>query len=55
MAVRSRSTDASGATSELNLTNVKVRPQPDALFIVPKDYQFLQRNGARGAPQEGKK
>jgi len=55
LVVRSQSTDASGATSEMNLTNVKVKPQPDALFIVPTDYRFLQRNGAQGAPQEGKK
>ena len=56
LVVRSQSTDASGATSEMNLTNVKVKAQPDTRFTVPSDYRIIQRPGAAGAPpQEGKK
>lgn len=47
--VRSQSSDASGVTNLLNLTNVKVGPQPDSLFVAPTDYRTMQAPTA-GAP-----
>lgn len=40
--VRSQSSDASGVTNLINLTNVKVGPQPDSLFVAPTDYRTMQ-------------
>jgi hypothetical protein len=47
--VRSQSSDASGVTNLINLTNVKVGAQPDSLFVAPADYRAMQAPGG-GAP-----
>jgi outer membrane lipoprotein-sorting protein len=51
--VRSQAIDASGSTSEMNLTNLKVKAQPDSLFNVPSDYRSMQGPGAAGPGGRG--
>ena len=46
--VRTQSTDANGSVTESNLTNVKVKDQPDSLFTVPPGYQRMQSPGLPG-------
>jgi hypothetical protein len=51
--VRSQRLDAEGKlTSQFDLTNVKVAPQPSSRFTVPKDYQPMQMSNV-GAPATG--
>ncbi len=51
--VRSQRHDAEGKlTSQFDLTNVKVGPQPNSRFSVPKDYQPMQMSNM-GAPATG--
>ncbi len=47
--LRTQSSNDSGVTSSLNLTNVKIGPQPDSLFVAPADYKPMQSPTA-GAP-----
>lgn len=47
--VRSESSNDSGVLSSANLTNVKIAPQPDSLFVPPADYKPMQLPSA-GAP-----
>jgi hypothetical protein len=47
--LRSQSSDASGITNLVNLTNVKVGAQSDSLFVAPTDYRTMQAPSA-GTP-----
>lgn len=52
--LRTQTFDARGqVVSQLNLTNVKVAPQPASLFTVPVDYQRMEagRLTSEGAPR----
>jgi hypothetical protein len=52
--VRSQSSNDSGVTGSLDLTNVKIAPQPASLFVAPADYKSMQMPaGAPGAHPGG--